>query len=56
MELGFRNKIIKPNPYVKGTGIGLKNIELMMEQMKGFSMVEIIEDIYYIKLSFLIAR
>ena len=56
VELGFRNKIIKPNPYVKGTGIGLKNIELMMEQMKGFSMVEIIEDIYYIKLSFLIAR
>lgn len=48
----FENKIIMPNPYVKGTGIGLKNIDLMMKQMKGFSEVDITEDTYHIRLAF----
>jgi signal transduction histidine kinase len=56
IELDFQNKIITPNPYVKGTGIGLKNIELMMKQMQGSSKVNITEDTYNIKLVFPIVK
>jgi signal transduction histidine kinase len=56
IELDFLNKIITPNPYVKGTGIGLKNIELMMKQMQGSSKVVITEDTYNIKLVFPIVK
>lgn len=50
--LDFQNEVIKPNPYVKGTGIGLKNIELMMKQMHGYMEVTITEDTYRIVLNF----
>lgn len=50
--LDFQNEVIKPNPYVKGTGIGLKNIELMMKQMHGYTEVTITEDTYRIVLNF----
>lgn len=56
IELHFQNRIITPNPYVKGTGIGLKNIELMIKQMEGSSEVVITEDTYSIRLNFPIAR
>lgn len=52
IELIFQNMIIMPNPYVKGTGIGLKNIELMMKKMEGFSKVNMTEDTYCIRLVF----
>lgn len=52
IELVLHNMIITPNPYVKGTGIGLKNIELMMKKMKGFSKVNMTEDTYCIRLVF----
>jgi signal transduction histidine kinase len=52
MALDFENKIITPNPYVKGTGIGLKNIALMMKQMAGSSEVTVTEDTYNIRLVF----
>lgn len=52
IELSFQNKIMIPSTYIKGTGIGLKNIELMMKQMNGFSAVDITEDTYCIKLCF----
>jgi signal transduction histidine kinase len=56
VELDFQNRIITPNPYVKGTGIGLKNIELMMKQMEGSSKVVMTEDTYHIRLIFPIIR
>jgi signal transduction histidine kinase len=55
IALDFQNKIITPNPYVKGTGIGLKNIALMMKQMEGSSEVVITEDTYHIRLVFPVA-
>ena len=54
--LDFQNEVIKPNPYVKGTGIGLKNIELMMKQMHGYMEVTITEDTYRIVLNFPVAN
>lgn len=56
IEISFLNGIVKPDPYVNGTGIGLKNIELMMEQMNGSATVERTEDTYCIQLSFPICR
>jgi signal transduction histidine kinase len=56
IELDFQNRIITPNPYVKGTGIGLKNIELMMKQMEGSSKVVMTEDTYHIRLIFPVIR
>lgn len=54
--LDFENKIITPNPYVKGTGIGLKNISLMMKQMEGTSETVITEETYHIRLCFPIVK
>jgi signal transduction histidine kinase len=56
IELNFQNRIITPNPYVKGTGIGLKNIDLMMKQMEGSSEVAMTEDTYSIRLIFPISK
>jgi signal transduction histidine kinase len=56
IALDFQNRIITPNPYVKGTGIGLKNIALMMKQMGGSSEVAITEDTYHIRLAFPVVR
>lgn len=54
--LTFQNAVITPNPYVKGTGIGLKNIDLMMRQMNGGSEHEISEELFCIRLAFPVIR
>ena len=54
--LEFKNDIIKPNPYVKGTGIGLKNIDLMMKQMNGYAEARISESTYRMRLCFPVVK
>ena len=56
IELEFQNEIIKPNPYVKGTGIGLKNIDLMMKQMNGYAEARISENTYRMRLCFPVVK
>lgn len=41
-----------PDSYVAGTGIGVKNVSLMMEKMGGSAEVGILEDTYWIELRF----
>lgn len=48
----IRNKSARPNQYVHGTGIGVKNIHIMMSQMNGNCNVHIEPDYYFITLSF----
>ena len=50
--LFFENAIAVPEQYVEGTGIGVRNISLMMEQMGGKAEVVITEKIYRIGLYF----
>ncbi|MCD8016066.1 MAG: HAMP domain-containing histidine kinase [Lachnospiraceae bacterium] len=52
IELSFTNGIAVPNQYVEGTGIGVKNISMMMNQMHGFVRTEISEEQYCIALFF----
>lgn len=48
----IKNSIAKPGQYVEGTGIGVKNISLMMEQMGGAVQVEMTQEDYCIALYF----
>ncbi len=48
----IENRIALPGQYVEGTGIGVKNIMLMMEQMQGSVQVEMVRDHYCITLYF----
>ena len=48
----IRNGIAVPNQYVQGTGIGVKNIALMMENMHGQMQVNMTEETYCIVLWF----
>lgn len=41
-----------PDSYIAGTGIGVKNVSLMMEKMGGSAEVGILEDTYWIELRF----
>ncbi|MCD8023075.1 MAG: HAMP domain-containing histidine kinase, partial [Lachnospiraceae bacterium] len=52
VDISIGNKIAGANPYVEGTGIGVKNISMMMRQMNGASKVAMTEDSYCITLSF----
>lgn len=52
IEMSFTNGIAVPNQYVEGTGIGVKNISMMMNQMQGFARTEISEEQYCIALFF----
>lgn len=52
----IENSIAAPNRYVEGTGIGLKNVELMMKRMRGKFEKEISEETFLIKLYFPICK
>ncbi|MCD7883236.1 MAG: HAMP domain-containing histidine kinase [Lachnospiraceae bacterium] len=56
IEMSFTNGIAVPNQYVEGTGIGVKNISMMMNQMHGFARTEISEEQYCIALLFPVMR
>lgn len=47
-----QNGIIQTNPCVKGSGIGLKNIEIMMKKMNGYMSVDMTESFFTIVLYF----
>ncbi len=48
----IQNSIAQPGQYVEGTGIGVKNITLMMEQMGGKAQVSLTQEDYRITLYF----
>lgn len=50
--IAVKNGMATPNKYVEGTGIGVKNISLMMEQMGGTAEVEMTEKDYRIAVYF----
>ncbi len=52
IEITVSNRILRPNRFVPGTGIGLQNIQMMMAQMGGTSHTEIGEEDYQITLHF----
>lgn len=56
IKMSFTNGIAVPNQYVEGTGIGVKNISMMMNQMQGFARTEISEEQYCIALFFPVMR
>lgn len=50
--IAIKNGMAAPGQYVEGTGIGIKNVSLMMEQMGGTAEVDISEEDYQIVLYF----
>ena len=48
----LKNKIAEPEHFVHGTGIGIKNIKSMIEQMHGSCKIDILSEQYIISLSF----
>lgn len=50
--IAIQNSIAASGQYVEGTGIGMKNVSLMMEQMGGSAQVDIEEENYRIVLYF----
>lgn len=50
--IAIQNSMAEPGQYVEGTGIGIKNISLMMEQMGGAAEVDMEEGHYRIVLYF----
>ncbi len=50
--IAIQNSMAAPGQYVEGTGIGIKNIALMMEQMGGTAEVDLQEGYYRIVLYF----
>lgn len=52
VSITIQNKPARPDQYVHGTGIGVKNIQSMMSQMKGTCNDEINTEIYTITLHF----
>ncbi len=52
INIAIRNKFARPDQYVHGTGIGVKNIRSMMLQMNGRCRVDISPEYYSITLSF----
>ena len=50
--IGIRNHMAMPDQYVEGTGIGIKNVCFMMEQMGGTAEVSTTEEEYQIILYF----
>ncbi|MDO4340388.1 MAG: HAMP domain-containing sensor histidine kinase [Eubacteriales bacterium] len=56
VEISIGNGAAKTNEYVAGTGIGLKNITLMMEKMGGMAKAGIHEGMYWIGLYFPVYR
>lgn len=52
VEILVQNHIAAPEQYVSGTGIGVKNISMMMEQMGGRTEARIEDHRYQIRLSF----
>ncbi len=50
--IAMKNSMATPVQYVEGTGIGIKNVSLMMEQMGGTAEVNIAEGDYQIVLYF----
>ena len=50
--IAIQNSMAEPGQYVEGTGIGIKNISLMMEQMGGAAEVDMKEGHYRIVLYF----
>ncbi len=53
--LVIRNAIQIPNPYVEGTGIGTKNVAMMMRQMGGSQEIVMTAQTFITRLYFLIA-
>ena len=56
VSITVRNKSMRSDQYVQGTGIGVKNIYTMMTQMNGNSSVQVEADYYSITLSFPIVK
>lgn len=56
VTLSISNAVKDPSKYIKGTGIGVENIRLMMEQMHGTSHVSIDPRDYEIDLTFPLAE
>ena len=52
VEVLIANGRAMPDSYVAGTGIGVKNVSMMMEKMGGSARVGILEDTYWIELWF----
>lgn len=52
VEVLIANGRAMPDSYVAGTGIGVKNVSMMMEKMGGSARVGILEDTYWIELRF----
>lgn len=50
--IAIQNSMAAPGQYVEGTGIGVKNVSLMMEQMGGSAEVDLAEGNYRIVLYF----
>ena len=50
--IAIKNSMAAPGQYVEGTGIGIKNVSLMMEQMGGTAKVDMTEGDYQIVLYF----
>jgi len=50
--IAIQNSMAEPGQYVEGTGIGIKNVSLMMEQMGGTAEVDMKEGHYRIVLYF----
>ena len=50
--IAIQNSMAVPGQYVEGTGIGVKNVSLMMEQMGGSAEVDLAEGNYRIVLYF----
>ncbi len=48
----FRNTIMTPNPYVEGSGIGTKNIAMMMKRMGGSQEIMMTKHEYVVRLYF----
>lgn len=55
VTLSISNAVKDPSKYIKGTGIGVENVRLMMEQMHGASHVSIDSQNYRIDLVFPLA-
>lgn len=56
VEILIANSVATTNEYVAGTGIGVKNVSLMMEKMGGMAKTGIQEGMYWIELHFPVYR
>ena len=51
-EICISNTVCKEKSLLESTGLGLKNVELLMRRMHGRAIYEIKENCFYVKLRF----